>query len=93
MLKITLFDCLVGIFYYSLGNLHPRLRSTLPSIQVVAVAKAKIVVTYGIDTILDPFMADIRKLEEVHVNQDKNVVKFNFKFAFILYRTQEYHLR
>ena len=54
-----------GIFYYQLGNLSPYLRSQLKSIQLLAIAKAPVVVKYGSDTILEPFMQDLKMLEQV----------------------------
>ena len=55
----------VGFFYYLLGNLSPYLRSQLKSIQLLAVAKAQVIVKYGADAILEPIMNDIKKLEQV----------------------------
>lgn len=55
----------VGLFYYTLGNIHPRLRSGLQTIQLLTVVKTTHITTYGIDTILEPFMEDIKKLEKV----------------------------
>ena len=50
-----------------LGNLSPHLRSQLKSIQLLAVAKASVVEKYGVDTILEPFMQDLKILEEVPI--------------------------
>lgn len=57
----------VGILYYQVGNLSPYLRSKLISIQVVAVAKVPIIMKYGIDCILEPFINDMKKLEQVRL--------------------------
>ena len=57
----------VGAFYFTLGNLLPRNRSLLHSIQLVALVKSSIIQLYGIDVILEPFMESIRKLEEVRL--------------------------
>ena len=56
-----------ALFYYMLGNISPKYRSSLKSIQLVAVAKSKDVSKYGIDRVLEPFMKDIQCLERVHV--------------------------
>lgn len=48
----------LGVFYYTLGNLHPKHRSTLDGICLLA-----IVMAYGIDVILEPIVAAIQKLE------------------------------
>ena len=54
-----------GAFYYLLGNLHPRLRSRINTIQLLALAKCITISEYGIDRILEPVIEDIRKLESV----------------------------
>ena len=51
-----------------LGNLSPRLRSQLKSIQLLAVAKSSVVDKYGVKTLLEPFMQDLKILEEVPFN-------------------------
>ena len=56
---------LLGLFYYTLGNLEPRLRSTLAAIHLVAVVRTEYIITYGVDEILRPFVEDVKKLESV----------------------------
>ena len=56
---------LPGAFYFLLGNIHPRFRSSLRSIQLVALAKSSFIDTYGITRILQPFVDDMKKLESV----------------------------
>ena len=55
----------VDVFYYQLGNISPQYRSLLPSIQLVAIAESAVIAKYGSNKILEPFMADIHKLEQV----------------------------
>ena len=55
-----------GVFYYCLGNLNASLRSSLNSIQLLAVVKTQFITEYGIDTILQPFMEDLKLLERVY---------------------------
>ena len=55
----------VGVFYYQLGNISPKFRSSLRSIHLVSITKSSIIQKYGPDKILEPFMEDIKKLEEV----------------------------
>lgn len=62
---ILLNQCVVGIFYYILGNISPRYRSQLKAIQLLAIAKSSVVIKYGPDTILESFMGDLKVLEEV----------------------------
>ena len=63
--KIVWFVTYIGLFYYILGNLEPRLRSPINSIQLVAVVKTSVIDTYGIDKVLEPFVQDVMKLESV----------------------------
>ena len=55
----------VGIFYYILGNLSPMLRSRLKSIQLFCIGKVSVIVKYGVDAILEPFLLEIKQMEEV----------------------------
>lgn len=62
---------LLGVFYYSLSNLHPTVRSVLHSIQLVAVVNTSFIQKYGIDKILEPFMGGLHSLEMVICSQLK----------------------
>ena len=53
-------------FYFSLGNIHPKYRSTLSSIQLLALVKVEVLHVYGMDRALEPIVHDIQKLEEVN---------------------------
>ena len=53
---------ILGTFYFMLGNLHPKHRSKLSSIFLVALVKHKLLQKYGMDRILEPFVQDIKKL-------------------------------
>ena len=55
-----------AMFYYLLGNLHPKYRSQLKAIQLVAVANSSVVDAVGIDAILKPLIDDVKKLEKVN---------------------------
>ena len=56
---------LLGFFYYTLGNLEPRLRSPTNAIQLVSIVKTSYIDKYGIDIILESFVQAIVKLESV----------------------------
>lgn len=58
------FNCVVGLFYYTLGNLRPELRSTLRSIQLIACATYPNITKYGFPPILHPFIQDVNRLSE-----------------------------
>ena len=56
---------IVGIFYFMLGNIDPKFRSTLHTIQLVAVVRTQLMEQYPVGEILEPFMDDVKKLESV----------------------------
>ena len=55
----------VGVFYYQLGNISSKYRSSLKSIHLVTITKSTIIKKYGPDEILKPFMNAIKELEKV----------------------------
>ena len=57
-----------GTFYFMLGNIPPKLRSRLHTIQLVAVVKTELLHKYPLSDILEPFMSDIKLLESVSVH-------------------------
>ncbi|XP_065901791.1 uncharacterized protein [Dysidea avara] len=52
----------LGLFYYTIANLRPELRSTHRSIQLVAVVKSSLLANYGFSEALKPFIDDVTKL-------------------------------
>ena len=52
----------LGCFFFTLGNIRPALRSSLKSIFLVAVAKSTTIKNNGIDSILQPFLDDLKVL-------------------------------
>ena len=57
---------LVALFYYFLGNIQPKLRSTLRCTQLLACVTTPNLEKYGFDMVLRPFIQDANKLSEVH---------------------------
>ena len=55
----------LGMFYYTLGNLDPKYRSRLHTIQLVTVVRTELIEECGPNLILDSFMNDIKLLESV----------------------------
>ena len=53
---------------YILGNISPKRLSTLKCIELFAVLKSSVLEKYGADMILEPFMEDIKHLEQVQVH-------------------------
>ena len=56
---------IIGCFYYTLANFHPKLRSTLKCIQILALVKYTLVQKYGMDEVLQHLIPDIKELENV----------------------------
>ena len=48
--------------YFTLGNVSPKFRSKLSSIQLVAIALHSDLMTYGMDAIIRPFIEDVMQL-------------------------------
>lgn len=53
------------MFYYTLGNLKPRLRADLKAIQLIAVVKHTHLKEYGLASVLKPFIDDMNILSKV----------------------------
>ena len=58
---------LPGMFYYTLGNLPPHLRSTQRSTLLLACVSSTNIQEYGFERILERFIKDINELSEVGV--------------------------
>ena len=54
-----------GAVYFMLGNLDPALRSRLEAINLVALFKSNLLKRYSLDTVIKPFIDDLRKLQFV----------------------------
>ncbi len=67
--NLALYMYLLGLLYYTLGNIVPKLRSTIQSIQLLSVVKDTFVRKYGIDAILAPFVDEVKLLEGVSSNK------------------------
>ena len=57
----------VGLFYYTLGNIRPELRSTQRSIQLIACVTSPVLEKYGFQLILKPFIDDVNSLCRVSI--------------------------
>lgn len=51
----------VGVFYFTLANFRPEMRSKLNSI-LFGVAKSTVIVEHGFNRILERFVSDIKHL-------------------------------
>lgn len=57
-----------------LGNLHPKQRSKLSSLYLVALVKHKVLQKYGMDSILKPFVHDMKKLVSIVPNTKSRII-------------------
>ena len=60
-----LIELFKGMFYYTLGNIRPELRSTQRSIQLILCVSCPILQKYGFERILQPFIEDVNTLSRV----------------------------
>ena len=74
VMPFIIFVEFVALFYYTLGNLEPHLRSSLHGIQLLSVLPSPLVEKYGIDTVLQPFMTAIQDLEKVNQTGRQNAL-------------------
>ena len=54
-----------GAFYFTLGNISPKYRSRISSIQLVALVNSDHICCYGMDKVLKPIVEDIKKLVSI----------------------------
>lgn len=52
----------VGVFYFTLANFRPEMRSKLNSIFLFGVAKSTVIVEHGFNRILERFVSDMKHL-------------------------------
>lgn len=54
-----------GLFYYFIGNIHPKMRSSVRCTQLIACVTIPNLNKYGFQSVLRPFIEDVNKLREV----------------------------
>ena len=65
MAIIQFISLCIGLFYYFLGNIHPKLRSVHRCTQLIACVTTPILEKYGFEMVLKPFIQDANRLSEV----------------------------
>ena len=63
-----------------LANLSPHLRSSFQAINLLTIAKSKVIEKYGVDTVLKPFMDDLLELEGVSSKSNTFTLQSNLHF-------------
>ncbi len=58
---------LTALFYYTLGNIPPKYRSSLGAIQLFAVLRTTTLEKYGCNQVLEQFMDHVHLLESVNL--------------------------
>ena len=58
----------VGVVFYTLGNIHPKFRSTYRAINLAILATKPVLEKHGIDAVLQPFFEDCNKLAKTGVS-------------------------
>ena len=84
----------VGITFFVLANVHPRFRSRLRAVNLVAVARVEHVEKHGINAILSPFVQDLNRLatDGVSITVDGVTKVFRGTLIAFLADTQASHL-
>lgn len=72
----------LGIVFFSLGNIHPKYRSSYKAIYLAIAASSVVIERHGLSTILRPFINDLNKLSS---NVTINGMPRNFKGALLTF--------
>ena len=75
----------LAIVLFSLGNIHPKYRSSLRVIHLLIAATVPVVEKYGLDEILQPLIRDLRILATEGVTFMKNGVEQTFRGGLLLF--------
>lgn len=66
-------------FYLVLGNIEPKFRSQLSTIQLALICPSAIVHEYGMSQVMAPLIHDLKHLESVGINIDRDGHMYNFR--------------
>ena len=75
----------LGIVFYTLGNIHPKYRSTLRAINLALIATVPVIEYYGLNEILKPFISDLNLLTMKGINVCIEGVERTFKGALLAF--------
>lgn len=76
----------IGLFYYCIANIEPKLRSALRCTQLIACITVPNLEKYGLEMVLKPFIRDVNKLSKV--SQTRVIIRCKIIAGFISsYRT------
>ena len=75
----------LGIVFFTLGNIHPKFRSSLCVINLLLVATIPVIERHGIDKILQPFITDLDVLATTGVTVPIKGSERTFKGALLVF--------
>ena len=67
----------IALFYYVLGNIQPKLRSSLRCIQLIACVTYPNLQKYGFHSVLERFIVDVNKLSKVNTANLRIIMHYN----------------
>ena len=75
----------LGCVFFTLGNMRPMLRSSLKAIFLLVVAKSSTVKAHGIDSVLKPFLNDLKTLYDTGIKLQYNGKEEVWKGALLAF--------
>lgn len=75
----------VGIVFFSLGNIHPKFRSSLRAMNLVIVCTKPVLEEHGLDVIMEPFIRDLNVLATTGISVLVNGTERVFKGALLTF--------
>lgn len=75
----------LGVVFYTLGNIHPKYRSSLRAINLAIIATVPLIERHGITEILKPFLSDLKRLSTDGVKVNIKGCERTFKGALLAF--------
>ncbi len=75
----------VGVVFFTLGNIHPKCRSTFKAINLALLATKPVIERHGIDAILKPFFRDLSALATTGISLNFQGRNQTFKGALLAF--------
>lgn len=75
----------LGVVFYTLGNIHPKYRSSLRAINLALIATVPVIEQYGINKILQPFLYDLNVLGSDGITVSIHGAERTFKGALLAF--------
>ena len=75
----------LGIVFFTLGNIHPKFRSSLRAINLALCAAVPVIEKYGIDQILQPFLQDLTILATQGISITHDGAQQTYKGAILAF--------